>query len=160
MLCMFLAALENVDAFPMWIWLIFIKWFWRRWFWRISTEFYIFVGTVKIVFYHIFLNLWMVLLRWKKLNMWFKMQRTFLFLLLRKDKVLQKLVDNNSYLTCTEVTLHQIDLNFNLFYCVFQTVCDKRGVDLTEKESTCQQVNHKMHFIFYSVWPDDQRLWQ
>lgn len=49
-------------------------------------------------------------------------------------------------------------------YChhlgVFQTVCDKRGVDLTEKESTCQQVNHKMHFIFYSVWPDDQRLWQ
>lgn len=83
--------------------------------------------------------------------MWFKMQRTFLFLLLRKDKVLQKLVDNNSYLTCTEVTLHQIDLNFNLFYCVFQTVCDKRGVDLTEKESTCQQVNHKMHFIFYSV---------
>lgn len=119
MLCMFLAALENVDAFPMWIWLIFIKWFWRRWFWRISTEFYIFVGCVKIVFYHIFLNLCMVLLRWKKLDMWFKMQRTFLFLLLRKDKVLQKLVDNNSYLTCTEVTLHQIDLNFNLFYCVF-----------------------------------------
>lgn len=119
MLCMFLAALENVDAFPMWIWLIFIKWFWRRWFWGISTEFYIFVGCVKIVFYHIFLNLCMVLLRWKKLDMWFKMQRTFLFLLLRKDKVLQKLVDNNSYLTCTEVTLHQIDLNFNLFYCVF-----------------------------------------
>lgn len=119
MLCMFLAALENVDAFPMWIWLIFIKWFWRRWFWRISTEFYIFVGSVKIVFYHLFLNLCMVLLRWKKLDMWFKMQRTFLFLLLRKHKVLQKLVDNNSYLTCTEVTLHQIHLNFNLFYCVF-----------------------------------------